>query len=153
MLAVDQAKSPALMKSMKVSQLFFILFSCHLPKKPKTPPSSSASNNSSRGRNPLHPPNTDSKDMSPDEDENVRPPFHKLRRHRMQGSPPPPIPSGSHLSPQIDSPPKLEPVGEQGYHTTLGGSMPEEPKSPSPDPLNIGKLLVYAFQDTPQTLK
>ena len=91
--------------------------------------------------------------MSPDEDENVRPPFHKLRRHRIQGSPPPPIASGSHLSPQHSSPPKLEPVGEQGYHTASGGSTLEKPHGPSLDLLNIGKLLVYAFQETSQTLK
>ena len=91
--------------------------------------------------------------MSPDEDENIRPPFHKLRRHRIQGSPPPPIASGSHLSPQHSSPPKLEPVEEQGYHTASGGSTLEKPHGPSLDLLNIGKLLVYAFQETSQTLK
>ena len=85
----------------------------------------------------LHPSNpTDSKDISSDKDENVRPPFHKLRRHGTSGSLPLPIASSFHLSPQQGLPPKLEPVREQGYYTASGGSTPE-PKSPSLDPLNI----------------
>ena len=55
--------------------------SAPVPPKIKTPPSSSGSSTSTshRGRS-LHP-RLDSEDISPDEDENVRPPFHKLRRH------------------------------------------------------------------------
>ena len=54
--------------------------SAPVPPKVKTPPSSSSSSTSTshRGRS-LHP-RLDSEDISPDEDENVRPPFHKLRR-------------------------------------------------------------------------
>ena len=33
-----------------------------------------------------------------------------------------------------------------------GGETPK-PGSPSPDPLNIGNMLIYAFQEEPQTLK
>ena len=126
--------------------------SAPVPPKVKTPPSSSSSSTSTshRGRS-LHP-RSDSKDISPYEDENVRPPFHKLRRHRTQGSPPPPIASSSQIHPQIGLPPKLEPVGDIGYETTSGGETPE-PTSPSPDPLNIGNMLIYAFQEEPQTLK
>ena len=36
--------------------------------------------------------------------------------------------------------------------TTSGGETPK-PRSPSPDPLNIGNILIYAFQEEPQTLK
>ena len=86
------------------------------------------------------------------QDENVRPPFHKLRRCRSRGSPPPPIASSSRIHPQIGSPPKLEPVGDIGYETASGGETPE-PGSPSLDPLNIGNMLIYAFQEEPQTLK
>ena len=52
-----------------------------VPPKIKTPPSSSSSSTSTshRGRSPH--PRSDSEDISLDEDENVRPPFHKLRRH------------------------------------------------------------------------
>ena len=55
--------------------------SAPVPPKIKTPPSSSGSSTSTshRGRSPH--PRSDSEDISPDEDENVRPPFHKLRRH------------------------------------------------------------------------
>ena len=55
--------------------------SAPVPPKIKTPPSSSGSSTSTshRGRSPH--PRLDSKDISPDEDENIRPPFHKLRRH------------------------------------------------------------------------
>ena len=55
--------------------------SAPVPPKVKTPPSSSGSSTSTshRGRSPH--PRSDSEDISPDEDENVRPPFHKLRRH------------------------------------------------------------------------
>ena len=55
--------------------------SAPVPPKPKTPPSSSGSSTSAshRGRSPH--PKSDSKDISTYEDENVRPPFHKLRRH------------------------------------------------------------------------
>ena len=55
--------------------------SAPVPPKIKTPPSSSGSSTSTshRGRS-LHP-RSDSKDISAYEDENVRPPFHKLRRH------------------------------------------------------------------------
>ena len=61
----------------------------------KTPPSDSGSSTSTshRGRSPH--PRSDSEDISPDEDENVRPPFHKLRRCGTRGSPPPPIASSS----------------------------------------------------------
>ena len=61
--------------------------SAPIPPKVKTPPSSSGSSTSMthRGRS-LHP-RSDSEDISPDEDENVRPPFHKLRRHGTRGSP------------------------------------------------------------------
>ena len=88
-----------------------------VPPKIKTPPSSSSSSTSTshRGRSPH--PKLDSEDISPDEDENVRPPFHKLRRRKTQGSPPPPIASSSWIHPQIGSPPKLEPVGDIGYET------------------------------------
>ena len=123
-----------------------------VPPKIKTPPSSSGSSTSTshRGRSPH--PKSDSEDISPDEDENIRPPFHKLRRHGTRGSPPPPIASSSRINPQIGSPPKLEPVGDIGYKTASGGETPE-PGSPSPDPLNIGNMLIYAFQEEPQTLK
>ena len=126
--------------------------SAPVPPKIKTPPSSSNSptSTSHRGRSPL--PRSDSNDISPDEDENVRPPFHKLRRRRTRGSPPPPIASSSQIYPQIGSPPKLEPVGDIGYETASGGETPE-PGSPSPDPLNIGNMLIYAFQEEPQMLK
>ena len=53
---------------------------------------------------------------------------------------------------QIGSPPKLEPVGDIGYKTASGGETPK-PRSPSPDPLNIGNILIYAFQEEPQMLK
>ena len=55
--------------------------SAPVPPKIKTPPSSSSSSTSTshRGRSPH--PRSDSEDISLDEDENVRPPFHKLRRH------------------------------------------------------------------------
>ena len=44
-------------------------------------------------------------------------------------------------------------MGDIGYETASGGETPE-PGSPSPDPLNIGNMLVYAFQEEePQTLK
>ena len=61
--------------------------SAPVPPKIKTPPSSSSSSTSTshRGRS-LHP-KLDSEDISPDKDENVRPPFHKLRRHGTRGSP------------------------------------------------------------------
>ena len=118
----------------------------------ETPPSSSGSSTSTshRGRSPH--PRSDSDDISPDEDENIRPPFHKLRRRRTRGSPPPPIASSSRIYPQDSSPPKLEPVGDIGHETASGGETPE-PGSPSPDPLNIGNMLIYAFQEEPQTLK
>ena len=66
-----------------------------VPPKIKTPLSSSGSSTSMshRGRSPH--PRSDSEDISPDVDENVRPPFHKLRRRGTQGSPPPPIASSS----------------------------------------------------------
>ena len=117
-----------------------------------TPPSSSGSSTSTshRGRS-LHP-RSDSEDISPDDDENVRPPFHKLRRRGTQGSPPPPVASSSRSHPTIGSPRKLEPVGDIGYETTSGGET-LEPRSPSPDPLNISNMLIYAFQEEPQTLK
>ena len=126
--------------------------SAPIPPKVKTPPSSSGSSTSMthRGRS-LHP-RLDSKDISPDEAENVRPPFHKLRRHGTRGSPLPPITSSSWIIPHIGSPPKLEPVGDIGYETASGGETPE-PGSPSPDLLNIGSMLIYAFQEEPQTLK
>ena len=65
--------------------------SAPVPPKTKTPPSSSGSSTSMshRGRSPH--PRSDREDISPDEDENVRPPFHKLRRHGTRGSPPPSI--------------------------------------------------------------
>ena len=90
----------------------------------KTPPSSSGSSTSTshRGRSPH--PRSDSEDISPDEDENVRPPFHKLRRRGTRGSPPPPIASSSRIYPQIGSPPKLEPVGDIRYETASGGKHP-----------------------------
>ena len=126
--------------------------SAPVPPKIKTPPSSSGSSTSMshRGRSPH--PRSDSEDISPDEDENVRPPFHNLKRHGTQGSPPPPIASSSQIHPQIGSPPKLEPVGDIGYKTASGGETPK-PGSPSPDPLNIGNMLIYAFQEEPQMLK
>ena len=126
--------------------------SAPVPPKIKTPPSSSSSstNMSHRGRSPH--PRSDSKDISPDKDENIRPPFHKLRRRGTRGSPPPPIASLSRSYPQIGSPPKLEPVGDIRYETASGGETPK-PASPSPDPLNIGNMLIYAFQEEPQTLK
>ena len=126
--------------------------SAPVPSKVKTPPSSSGSSTSTshRGRS-LHP-RSDSEDISPGEDENVRPPFHKLRRCGTWGSPPPPIASLSWIHPQIGSPPKLEPVGDIGYKTASGGGTPE-PGSPSLDPLNIGRMLIYAFQEEPQMLK
>ena len=43
-------------------------------------------------------------------------------------------------------------MGDIGYETTSGGETPE-PRSPSLDPLNIGNMLIYAFQEEPQTLK
>ena len=69
--------------------------SAPVPPRIKTPPLSSGSSTSMshRGRSPH--PRSDSEDISPDEDENVRPPFHKLRRHGTRGSPPPPIASSS----------------------------------------------------------
>ena len=69
--------------------------SAPVPPKIKIPPSSSDSSTSMshRGRSPH--PRSDSEDISPDEDENVRPPFHKLRRRGTRGSPPPPIASSS----------------------------------------------------------
>ena len=126
--------------------------SAPVPPKVKTPPSSSSSSTSTshRGRSPH--PRSDSEDISHDKDENVRPPFHKLRRRGTPGSPPPPIASSSRIHPQIGSPPKLEPVGDIGYETASGGETPE-PRSPSMDPLNIGNMLIYAFQEEPQTLK
>ena len=126
--------------------------SAPVPPKIKTPPSSSSNSTSMshRGRSPH--PRSDSKDISADKDENVRPPFHRLRRHGTQGSPPPPIASPSRIHSQIGSPPKLEPTGDIGYETASGGETPE-PGSPSPDPLNIGNMLIYAFQEEPQTLK
>ena len=126
--------------------------SAPVPPKIKTPPSSSGSSTSTshRGRSPH--PRSDSDDISPDEDENVRPPFHKLRRRGTRGSPPPPIASLSRIYPQIGSPPKLEPVGDIRYKTTSGGETPE-PRSPSPDLLNISNMLIYAFQEEPQMLK
>ena len=95
--------------------------SAPIPPKIKTPPSSSGSftSTSHGGRSPH--PRSDSKNISPDEDENVRPPFHKLRRRRTRGSPPPPIASSSRIHPQIGLPPKLEPVGDIGYETASGG--------------------------------
>ena len=64
--------------------------SAPVPPKIKTPHLSSSSSAcmSNRGRSPH--PRSDSNDISPDEDENVRPPFHKLRRRGTRGSPPPP---------------------------------------------------------------
>ena len=126
--------------------------SAPVPPKVKTPPSSSGSSTSMshRGRS-LHP-RSDSNDISPDEDENIRPPFHKLRRRGTQGSPPLPIVSSSRIYPQIGSPPKLEPVGDIGYETASEGEMPE-PGSPSLDLLNISNMLIYAFQEEPQMLK
>ena len=123
-----------------------------VPPKIKTPPSSSTSSTSlsHRGRS-LHP-RSDSEDISPYKDENIRPPFHKLRRHRTRGSPPPPTASSSRIHPQFGSPPKLEPVGDIGYETASGGETPK-PRSPSPDPLNISNMLIYAFQEEPQMLK
>ena len=103
--------------------------SAPVPPKIKTPPSSSTSSTSTshRGRSPH--PRLDSKDISPDEDENVRPSFHKLRRHRTWGSPPPPTASSSQIYPKIGSPPKLEPVGDIGYETTSGGGNTQTWKS------------------------
>ena len=75
-----------------------------------------------------------------------------MRRHGTQGSPPPPIASLSRIQPQIGLPPKLEPVGDIGYETASRGETPE-PRSPSLDLLNIGNMLIYAFQEKPQTLK
>ena len=126
--------------------------SAPVPPKIKTPPSSSSSSTSTShmGRSPH--PRLDSEHISPDEDENIRPPFHKLRRRGTQGSPPPPIASLSRLHPQIGLPPKLEPVGDIKYETASGGETPEL-GSPSLDPLNIGNMLIYAFQEEPQTLK
>ena len=126
--------------------------SAPVPPKIKTPPSSSGSSTSTshRGRSPH--PRSDSEDISPDEDENIRPPLYKLKRRRTRGSPPPPIASLSRIHPQIGSPPKLEPVGDIGYETASGGETPE-PGSPCLDPLNIGNMLIYAFQEEPQTLK
>ena len=79
--------------------------SAPVPPKIKTPPSSSTSSTSTshRGRSPH--PRLDSEDISPDEDENIRPSFHKLRRHRTRGSPPPPTASSSQIYPKIGSPP------------------------------------------------
>ena len=126
--------------------------SAPVPPKIKTPPSSSISSTSTshRGRSPH--PRSDSEDISPYKDENVRPPFHKLRRRRTRVSPPPPIASSSQINPQIGLPPKLEPVGDIGYKTASGGKTPE-PGSPSPDLLNIGNMLIHAFQEEPQMLK
>ena len=126
--------------------------SAPVPPKIKTPPSSSgcSTSMSHRGRSPH--PKSDSEDISPDEDENVGPPFHKLRRHGTRGSPPRSIASSSRNNPHIGSPPKLEPVGDIGYETASGGETPE-PGSPSLDPLNINNMLIYAFQEEPQTLK
>ena len=75
-----------------------------------------------------------------------------MRRCGTRGSPPPPIASSSRSYPQIGSPPKLEPVGDIGYKTASGGETPE-PTSPSSDPLNIGNMLIYAFQEEPQMLR
>ena len=74
--------------------------SAPVPPKIKTPPSSSGSSTSTshRGRSPH--PKSESEDISPDKDENVRPPFHKLRRHQTRGSPPPLIASLSRINPQ-----------------------------------------------------
>ena len=126
--------------------------SAPVPIKIKTPPSSSGNSTSTshRGRS-LHP-QLDSEDISPDEDENIRPLLYKLKRPGTQGSPSPPIASSSWIHPQIGSPPKLEPVGDIRYETASGGETPE-PRSPSLDPLNIGNMLIYAFQEEPQTLK
>ena len=126
--------------------------SASVPPKIKIPPSSSGSSTSMshRGRSPHS--RSDSEDISPDEDENIRPPFHKLQRHRTWRSPPPLIASLSQINPQIDSPPKLEPVGDIRYETTSGGETPK-PGSPSPDLLNIGNMLIYTFQEEPQTLR
>ena len=126
--------------------------SAPVPPKIKTPPSKFGTSGctSNRGRSPH--PRSDSNDISPDEDENIRPPFHKLRRCGTQGSPPPPIASSSWINPQIGSPPKLEPVGDIRYETASGEETPE-PGSPSPDLLNISNMLIYTFQEEPQTLK
>ena len=43
-------------------------------------------------------------------------------------------------------------MGDIGYETASGGETPES-GSPSPDPLNIGNMLIYAFQEEPQMLK
>ena len=43
-------------------------------------------------------------------------------------------------------------MGDIGYKTASGGETPE-PGSPSLDPLNIGRMLIYAFQEEPQMLK
>ena len=43
-------------------------------------------------------------------------------------------------------------MGDIRYETASGGETPE-PGSPSPDPLNIGNMLIYAFQEEPQMLK
>ena len=43
-------------------------------------------------------------------------------------------------------------MGDIGYETASGGETPK-PRSPSPDPLNISNMLIYAFQEEPQTLK
>ena len=126
--------------------------SAPVPPKIKTPPSSSGSSTSSSHRERSLHPRSDSEDISPYEDENVRPPFHKLRRCRTHGSPPPPTASSSRIHPQFGSPPKLEPVGDIGYETALGGETPK-PGSPSPDLLNISNMLIYAFQEEPQMLK
>ena len=60
--------------------------------------------------------------------------------------------SSSRIDPQIGLPPKLEPVGDIRYKTASGGETPK-PGGPSPDPLNIGNMLIYAFQEEPQKLK
>ena len=126
--------------------------SAPVPPNIKTPPSSSSSSTctSHRVRSPHS--RSDREDISPDEDENARPPFHKLRRHGTRGSPPPLVASSSRTQPQHNLPPKLEPVGDIRYETASGEET-LEPRSPSPDPLNIGNMLIYAFQEEPQTLK
>ena len=126
--------------------------SAPVPPKVKTPPSSSGNSTSTSHRWRSPHPRSDSEDISPYEDENIRPPFHKLRRRGTQGSTPPPIASSSRIYPQIGLPPKLEPVGDIEYETTSGGETPE-PRSPSLDPLNISNMLIYTFQEEPQMLK
>ena len=80
-------------------------------------------------------------------------PWYNLRPRKQ-----PDIPEVSSLRLPHGSPPEglsleLEPEDNESLYTTDRGS-PQQSRSPSADPLNIGKLLINAMQlDTPSTYK